>query len=120
MVRPLGAQTHTGAVIQPQPAALWLFLRDFQPLPSPDPLHPLDVHHSASLAQQGRDPPVAVAAVSLGQLDDVGGQRQLVIAAAGGLALGGPGLPEHRARATLRHPQLGLDPVNAGPATGGA
>src|SRR3984957_2083397 len=68
MVRPLGAQTHTGAVIQPQPAALWLFLRDFQPLPSPDPLHPLGVHHPASLAQQGRDPPVAVAAVSLGQL----------------------------------------------------
>lgn len=120
VVRPLGAQAHAGAVIQPQPAAFWLFLRDFQPLPSPDPLHPLGVHRPTRVAQQGRDPPVAVAAVSLGQLDDVGGQRQLVIAAAGGLALGGPGLPEHRARATLRHPQLGLDLVHAAPATGGA
>jgi hypothetical protein len=29
-------------------------------------------------------------------------------------------LPEHRARATLRHPELGLDLGHAGAATGGA
>ena len=86
------------AVIQPQAAAFWLSLRDFQPLPSPDPLHPLGVHQPASVAQQGRDPPVAVAAVSLGQLDDIGGQRQLVIAAAGGLALGPSGVVGRRGR----------------------
>jgi hypothetical protein len=72
------------------------------------------------MAQQSRDPPIAVAAISLGQLDDLGGQSRLVIAAAGGLALCGAGLPEHRAGATLRHSQLSFDLVHAGAATGGA
>ena len=58
VVRPLGAQAHARAVVQPEAAALWLFLRDFQPLPSPDPLDPFGVHSPAGVAQQGRDPPV--------------------------------------------------------------
>ena len=104
MVWPLGAQAHARAVVQPQAAALWLFLRDFQPLPSPDPLHPLGVHRPAGKAQQGRDPPVAVATVGLGQLDDVGGQRRLVIASSGGLALGRPVLAQGRARPPFGDP----------------
>ena len=43
-----------------------MFLWDFQPLLSPDPLDPLGVHRPAGVAQQGRDPPVAVAAVGPG------------------------------------------------------
>jgi hypothetical protein len=72
------------------------------------------------MAQQGRDPPIAVAAIGPGQLDDVGGQRRLVIAPSGGLALGGPVLAQGRAGPPFRDPQLGLDQLDAGPATGGA
>lgn len=120
VVRPIGAQAHARAVVQPEPAALWLFLWDFQPLPSPDPLHPLGVHCPAGMAQQGRDPPVAVAAVGHGQLDDVGGQRRFVIAPPGGLALGGPMLAQGRASPPFGDPQFRSDPIHAGPATGGA
>src|SRR5690606_19681134 len=116
----LGAQAHARAVVQPKPAAFWVLLRDLQPLLSPDPLDPLGVHRPAGMAQQGRDPPVAVAAVGLGQLDDVGGQRRLVVAAAGPLALGGSVLSEHRAGAALRHAKFGPHLSDAGPATGGA
>ena len=66
VVGPLGAQAHARAVVQPEPAALWLFLWDLQPLLSPDPLDPLGVNRPAGMAQQGRDPPVAVATVGLG------------------------------------------------------
>src|ERR1019366_10228896 len=120
MVGALGAQAHARAVVQPQAAALWLFLRDFQPLPSPDPLDPLGVPRPAGTAQQGCDPPVAVAAIGLGQLDDVGGQRRFVIAPPGGLALGRPMLTQSRASSPFGDPQLGLDLVHADPATGGA
>ena len=120
MVGTLGAQTHAGAVVQPEPTAFWLFVWDLQPLLSPDPLDPLGVHRPAGMAKQGRDPPVAVAAVGLGQLDDVGGQRRLIIAPTGGLALGGPMLAQGRADPPFRDPQLDLDQVDASPATGGA
>jgi len=72
------------------------------------------------MAQQGRDPPVAVAAVGLGQLDDVGGQRRLIIAPSGGLALGGPMLAQGRASPPFRDLQFRSDLIYAGPATGGA
>jgi len=90
MVGALGAQAHARALVQPQPAALWLSLRDFQPLSSPDPLDPLGVHRPAGMAQQSRDRPVAVAAIGLGQLDHIGGHGLFVIAPPGGLALGRP------------------------------
>ena len=97
-----------------------MFLWDLQPLPSPDPLDPLGVHRPAGMAQQGRDPPVAVATVGLGQFDDVGGQRRLVIAPSGGLALGGPVLAQSRAGPPFRNLQFRSDLVHTGPATGGA
>jgi len=120
VVGTLGAQAHARAVVQPQAAAFWLSRGDFQPLLSPDPLDPLGVHRPAGMAQQGRDPPVAVAAVGPGQLDDVGDQRRLVIAPSGGLALGGPVLAQGRAGPPFRDLQFRSDLVHAGPATGGA
>ncbi len=64
VVGSLGPQADARAVVQPQAAAFGLFGGDLQPLPSPDPLHPLVVHRPAGMAQQGRDPPIAVAAVA--------------------------------------------------------
>ncbi len=57
----------------------------FQPLPPPDPLHPLLVHEPAGVPQQGGDAPVAVAAILSGQCDDVGGQRGFIFRLLGGL-----------------------------------
>lgn len=37
-------QPHAGPVIEPAPAFLRLLGRHLEPLPPPDPLHPLDVH----------------------------------------------------------------------------
>ena len=116
----LSAQAHARAVVQPGPAAFWVFVWDFQPLLSPDPLHPLGVHGPAGMAQQGCDPPVAVASVGLSQGDHIPGQGRFVVTAPGGLALGRAVLSEHRARAALRHLQLRPHLVDAGPATGGA
>src|SRR5271169_4331263 len=89
VVGPLGAEAHARAVVQPEAAALWLFLRDFQPLLSPDPFNPLGVHRPAGIAQQRRDAPIAVPAIGLGQRDDVGGQRRLILAGPDDLALRG-------------------------------
>ena len=61
MIRSFRPQPHTGTVIQPQSSPGSLLLRHFQPLPPPDPLHPILAHWPACTPQQGRDPPVAVA-----------------------------------------------------------
>ena len=101
-------------------AFLWLFLWDFQPLSPPDALNPLGVHRPACMAQEGGDPPVAVAAVGLGQLDDVSGQRRLIITCAGLLALSRAVLAEDLAGPTFRNVVLGLHLLNASAATSGA
>ncbi len=41
MIGPLGAKTHARPVVEPEPAAFRLLLRDLQPFPSPYPLNPL-------------------------------------------------------------------------------
>ena len=51
MILVLGAQSDAGAIVEPQPCSLGLFLRYFQPLAPPDPLHPLVVHEPALHAQ---------------------------------------------------------------------
>src|SRR5688572_11956839 len=47
MSRPFRPKADTGSVIQPQSAALGLFLRHFKPLPAPDAVNPLEVHPPA-------------------------------------------------------------------------
>lgn len=39
----------------------WLFTVHFEPLPSPDPLHPLLIHHPTGGSRPWRDPAVAIA-----------------------------------------------------------
>jgi len=97
-----------------------LFLRDFQPFLSPDPLDPLGVHRPAGNAQQRRDAPIAVPTVGLGQRNDVGGQRRLVLASSNDLALRGAVLTEGGAGPTFGNPQLGPHLLPTVSATGGA
>src|SRR5262249_12902897 len=90
------------------------------PLASPDALDPLDVDYPARLAQQRCDLAIAVAAVLLGKLDNIGRQTLLVLTAARDLALRRAMLPERRAGATLGDMQLRSHLLNAGTATRGA
>jgi hypothetical protein len=64
--------------------------------------------------------PVAVAAVLLGKLDNIGRQTLLVLTAARDLALRRAMLSERRAGATLGDMQLRSHLLNAGTATRGA
>src|SRR4028119_2387014 len=77
-----GSQPNAGPVRQPEPATLGLLLGDLQPLASPDPLHPLVVHHPAGCGpQQLGYLAVAVAAVLAREFDDVGRELFRVVPA---------------------------------------
>ena len=78
MIRSFRPQPHTGTVIQPQSSPGSLLLRHFQPLPPPDPLHPILAHWPACTPQQCRDPPVAVAPVLRRQGNDRSGEAIFV------------------------------------------
>ena len=74
MVLVFRSHSDTGAIVQPQPASLRLFLRDLQPLPSPNPLNPLIVDLPADATKKISDHAVAVTAKPSGQCND--GSRQ--------------------------------------------
>ena len=116
----LRPQPDARSVGQPQPASFGLFIGDLQPLASPDALDPLVVDYPARLAQQPCDLAIAVAAVLLGKLDNIGGETLLVLTTAQDLALRRAMLPERRTGATLGDMQLRSDLLNAGTATRGA
>jgi hypothetical protein len=117
----LGSQTDAGAVRQPEPPALGLLLRHLQPLASPDPLHPLVIHHPAGRGpQQLRDLAVAVAAVPARELDDVGRELFFVVPAPRGFALRRAVLTECPAHPALGELKLPSDVLDAGAATRGA
>ncbi len=120
VVRPLWPQPHARAVVQPQPPALRLPRRYLQPFRSPDPLHPLVVRVPAFGPQQRGDPPIAVAAVSLGQLNNSLRQRCLVVRRPTLLALRGTVLPQHPACRALGHLQRRRDVVHGGSTTSSA
>lgn len=113
-------QPHAGPVIEPEPAFLRLLVRHLEPLPPPDPLHPLDVHRPPGGVQQGRDPAIAIASVPGGEFDDVRGQGRLVGTAHRHLALGRSMLPQNPARQPFRHAELAHDVFDAATAPGGA
>src|SRR5262245_353653 len=94
----LWPQPDARSVGQPDPAALGLLVRNFQPLASPDPLHPLVVDPPACLPQQGGDLAIAVATVLPGQFDGVGRQPFFIVTSAGDLALVRAVLSERNAR----------------------
>src|SRR5215213_4827554 len=117
MVRLLRPQPQARAVAQPEPALLGLLPRDLKPFPPPEPLDTLAVDPPTGLAQQRRDPAIAVAAVPSGECDDVGGQRRrLVVGRARRLALRGAVLAENPAGSSLGHAELGDNMLHAGAA----
>ena len=120
MVRPIGAQPDTGAVVEPQTPSLGLFLGHLQPLAPPQALDPLVVDLPAGIAQQGRDAAIAVAAVLAGQLDHVRDQAVLVVTTVRDAALGRAMLPQHPASAAFRDPEPVADMIDALAAARGA
>ena len=67
MMRPAGPQTDTGTIIEPQTSPSGLLLRHLQPLPPPDPFHPLVVHVPTFCTEQRRHPAIAITAVLTSQ-----------------------------------------------------
>ena len=63
-------QPYTRAVIQPQPPALGLLLRDFQPFTSPNAVNALLIHMPAIPPKQGCDPAITISTEPFRQMDD--------------------------------------------------
>ena len=98
-----------GAVIQPEPDPFGLFVEYLEPLPAPGSLHALVVHVPALVPEKGRYPPVAVAAVLSGQVEDRPCQGGLVVTLDQCPALGRSGLTDDLAGPPLRNRQCGCD-----------
>ena len=98
----LRPQSHATAIIQPQPASRPLFLRYFQPFAAPDPLHPVFAYRPTRCAQQSRNPPIAIASVGAGQLQDGSRQPIFIFALAHPITLRSSPLPQQPARTPLR------------------
>ena len=64
-------ETDTGAIAQPEPSLLGLFLWDFEPFAPPDRFDTLVVHMPACVVQQSGDHSIAIAPVGARQLYDV-------------------------------------------------
>ena len=103
MVRPLRSQTHTGAIIQPEPSLFLLLLWHLQPFAPPYPLDPLVVHMPTSVVQKAYHHAVAIAPVLISQFDDVVGQTFFIGPALGHLALRRAMLTKRPAGTTLRN-----------------
>src|ERR1019366_3356117 len=96
----------TRAIVQPQPAPRFLLGGYFQPFAPPDALHAIFPHSPACTPQQHRNPPVAVAPVLRGQLDDISRQCILVVALDRLVALGPPPPLPQTASGSLPPPVL--------------
>ena len=88
MVRTFRPEPDTRAVIKPKPAALWLFVRDFQPFTSPDAFDTFVVHMPAGLSQQRRNTAIAVTPILPSQLNDIGSETIFIGTALWHFALG--------------------------------
>jgi hypothetical protein len=120
MALAFGPQPDAGAAVQPKPAALWLLLRNFEPFPPPDAVHPFQVDPPAFTAKQRRNPPVAVTAVGCGKPDDRGCQCILIIGDRWPAALCCARLPKHSARPAFGHLNLRANEIHAVAAAGRA
>ena len=120
MIGPLRPQTDAGPVVEPEPPALRLFTGNLQPLPPPDPLDTLEVHHPACRAQQRRDPAIAVTAILHGKRNDVGGQSRFVIAWSSGSCAASSDAGREPGRQSARTHRAWHHMLDAGTTTGGA
>ena len=101
MVAMRGPETDTGTVIEPQPTPFRLFLRDFQPLLTPDTLHPFVVHLPTVTSQKRRYPSVSITTIPGGQGDYLTPEGFLIIPDTYNSSLGGSGLTYHPAGTPL-------------------
>src|SRR5262249_8999479 len=113
-------QPNARSVGQPEPAALGLFVGDFETLASPDALDPLVVDRPARLTKQPGALAIAVAAVWPSQLADIGREPFLIRTTTRDFALRRAVLPERRTGAALGNMQLRSHLLNAGSTTRGA
>ncbi len=97
-----------------------LFLRDLQPLPSPDALHPLGIDVPPFRMKQGGDTPVTVAAILARQADDRRRQSLFIGTTDKNLPLGRSVSAHRPAGPSFRYPQSGLKMLDTAPATGGS
>lgn len=107
-------------VIEPQATALWLTLRDLQPLAAPDPLDPLVVHCPSRMAEQRGHPAITVAAILLRQCDYILRQHLFVIRPAWRFALRRSMLTQHPADPSLGLRKLLSNMIDAAPSPRGA
>lgn len=114
------AQPNAGAIVQPQTAALRLFMRNLQPLAPPNALDPLVIDTPVRPAPQRGDLAIAVAPVLACEFDDVGGEPSFVLASLRRLALCRTVLVERCAGAALGDVQRVPDMVDALAAARGA
>ena len=70
VVGTLGPEPYARTVIQPEPTALRLFLGNTKALPPPDPSNTLVVQMPAVAPEQCGNPPIAVATILAGKLND--------------------------------------------------
>ena len=103
MVRSLRPQPKARSIVQPQPASRPLFLRHFQSVAPPDPLHAILAHMPTAIPQQSGDPPVALAPVLAGQRHDLARQRIFVRSVHSLVALCPSPLPQQPAGMPLRY-----------------
>ena len=103
LVRPHWSQPHARPLVQPQSSTRPLFLRYFQPLTTPDALHPILAYLPASPLQQRRNSSLTVAPVFTGPCYDRCPQRLFVDPRDRGIALCPSPLPQQPAGLTLAH-----------------
>ena len=70
VVGTLGPEPYARTVIQPEPTALRLFLGNTKALPLKDPSNTLVVHMPAVAPEQCGNPPIAIATILAGKLND--------------------------------------------------
>ena len=121
MVGPFRAETDTGSVAWPDPAAFRLPAWNLQPFLAPDPFHPLVVDNPARrAAQESRHLPIAQTAMHPDQVHKVVRQLFLVFLAPRDFALRRPMLSERRTGPALGDRQSLPDVRDARPAPRGA
>ena len=120
VVWPTRAKTDAGSIIEPEPTTFRLFLRDFQPLPSPNALHPFGIDVPSFRTKQRGDTPIAIATIMGRQTDGRRRESIFVRTTDRNLALGGSVLTHRLAGPALRNSQNVLKMINTASTTGGA
>ena len=100
-----GPLTDARPVGEPEAPAFCLFLRHFEPFPSPEPRHPLVVDAPPFATQQGRHPPVPIPSVVARQRNEPRHQSGFVVSHQRLVALRRPPLPQDPTGPSLRDPQ---------------